>query len=196
MRHHPGFIAPFSWSGIVAMVREDYQRFRRLDRFRQYILVGLAVVALLIVAAAMAYAVDPGDPSAMLSTSFSASARDSAVQDVAGIDGNYIDRDVPMTLELHQYGEMITGTWHMLGCAGSHNQTTTLVVIGHFLSDGSLSLTSATPDQPRATTTIYTIRRSAEQLDLISLDAMGQIQILQWSRLTTSQSSQLPEQAC
>jgi hypothetical protein len=164
--------------------------FHRLDRFRQMILAGLAVLALVIIAATTAYAfIPPGSDAAATRHATASVASESLVNStaVAGqpiIAGHFVLSDIStnaLTLDLHVFGANVTGTLTTQDCAG---HPATAVVTGHFVSATTLVLTVAQPQVAHATTILYTITHTDEGFSLAWRDDAGQAQVQHWMTTT------------
>lgn len=175
------------WSGNIAapprpsladQLRRDYRRFRRLDRAKQVILAGLLVAALVILAAAVLYAAAPGSDAAQPAgfTASAASAPNLVAPAVPPLTGQFVTTSVaagPTLLDLHQFGDQITGTATSVRCAGASALTATQIVTGALVNTGTLSLTLSAANRPQSVTTIYSYTPNAVGFALATRDATG-----------------------
>ncbi len=165
--------------GIDAL-RANVARFRHLDRTRQQILSGLALFGTIILLATLAYAIEPAIPDATARASQPAPV-------AASLPGQYrlmeTDASAIVVLQLHQFGNAITGSLAQTLC-GTTNTTHTQSISGQILGDGSLSLTVTDPSTAQTTTTIYLTQLTDQGLDLTTQDATGHSATQHWARLS------------
>src|SRR5271165_4206709 len=144
-------------SDFVLQLRSNLAQFRRLDRLKQYILLGLVLMGTIISLATLLYIFEPAnvaDASGPLRMPAVATA--TLPPNIPAVSGLFAIQDAataaPSLLELHQFGMSLTGTLTTAACAGSESLNTVDIVTGHFLSDGSLSFTISDPAAPQSVT--------------------------------------------
>lgn len=157
-------------------------RFHALSPARRLMLTGLATLAIVVLIMTLIYAFLPEASETILTPSGKTS--DGVAVSSGPLSGQFATtgdaRNASLFFDLHQYGDDLAGKFISVTCDQGQPTTVEGIVTGQMLDQDAVSLTLAAPDEPHATTIIYTLTLDTAGFDLTWRDDQGHAQVRHW----------------
>jgi hypothetical protein len=185
--YKPTRVRPDAPSEVPTLIK----RLRQLPAAKRNLLLCLAgggvivVIALLAIVFIPDTATDQSDKSSTRSHPTAISTSTSPLAGTFTVATTGID--VPVQVDIKQYGPDFTGTLTTTTCKTGSPQLVNAIVTGHLIDKTVLSLTISWPNQNISETTVYTLTAASPGIILSWRDAQGRSQFQRW---TPSQPSQ------